>query len=219
MRLTMLAVMLAIASVAGAQNRDFLTPVEIDQLRIAQEPNERLTLYSKFALIRIDQIEQIVSSNKAGRATFIHDLLEDYTHIVDAMDTVADDALSRKLAIDKGVAAAAAAEQDFLSRLEKLRDNKPKDLARYEFALRDAIDTTGDSLELSNQDLQQRASEVAAKQKKEKDERRATMRPEEVAAEKKAEAQKTDVNKRKPPSLLKPGEKLPESNGGPAPTK
>ena len=135
------------------------------------------------------------------------------------MDTVADDALSRKLTIDKGVATVATAEKDFLSRLEKLRDEKPKDLARYEFALRDAIDTTSDSLDLSNQDLQLRASEVSAKQKKEKEERTANMRPEEVAAEKKAEVKKTDANKRKPPSLLKPGEKLPESNGGPAPTK
>ncbi len=221
MRMTIATLFLAIGSMAVAQNRDFLTAAEIDQLRLTQEPNARLTLYTKFALIRMDQIEQIAATAKTGRATFIHDLLEDYTHIVEAMDTVADDALSRKVTIDKGVAAVASAEKDFLARLTKLRDEKPKDLARYEFALRDAIDTTGDSLELSNQDLEQRTGEVTAKQKKEQEERMANMRPEEVAAEKekKAEAQRVDVNKRKRPSLLKPGETVPEVNGGPAPAK
>src|SRR5579862_2449961 len=77
-----------------AQNqRDFLTSAETDQLREIQEPNLRLQLYTKFALLRMDQIEQMVANSKPGRATFIHDLLEDYARIVDAMDTVADDAL------------------------------------------------------------------------------------------------------------------------------
>ena len=40
-----------------------------------------------------------------------------------------------------------------VTRLEKIRDAKPKDLARYEFALNDAIDTTQDSLELNQADL------------------------------------------------------------------
>ena len=188
-----------------AQNRDFLTASEIDQLRITQEPSLRMTLYTKFALLRMDELEQIVANNKAGRATFIHDLLEDYTHIIDAMDTVADDALSRKLAIDKGVSAVAAAEKDFLARLEKIRDAKPKDLARYEFVLRDAIETTSDSLDLSQQDLQKRGGEVTQKLQKSKEEREANMRPDEVAV-KKDDTKKADGPKRKVPTLRKAGE-------------
>ncbi len=94
--LTLMASLLTLP--LAAQQRDFLTPDETDQLREVQEPNARLALYSKWALLRLDEIEQMIASNKAGRATFIHDLLEDYGHIIEAMDAVADDALRRKIA-------------------------------------------------------------------------------------------------------------------------
>jgi len=195
----------------AAQQRDFLTPDEADQLREVQEPNERLKLYSKWALLRLDQIEQMVASTKAGRATFIHNLLEDYGHIIEAMDTVADDALRRKLKIDIGITALTTAEKDMMARLEKIRDSKPKDFARYEFVLSDAIETTQDSLELNEADLPGRASAIAAKDKKEQEERRATMTPAE-AAERKAEEKKDAKPTRKPPTLMRPGEKPPDPN-------
>ena len=206
----MLLVPLALLALPlAAQQRDFLTPDEADQLREVQEPNERLKLYSKWALLRLDQIEQMIASTKAGRATFIHNLLEDYGHIIEAMDTVADDALRRKLTIDIGITALTTAEKDMMARLEKIRDSKPKDFARYEFVLTDAIETTQDSLELNEADLPGRASAIAAKDKKEQEERRATMTPAE-AAERKAEDKKEGKPTRKPPTLLRPGEKLPD---------
>jgi len=208
----MLLVPLALLALPlAAQQRDFLTPDEADQLREVQEPNERLKLYSKWALLRLDQIEQMVASTKAGRATFIHNLLEDYGHIIEAMDTVADDALRRKLKIDIGITALTTAEKDMMARLEKIRDSKPKDFARYEFVLTDAIEATQDSLELNEADLPGRAAAIAAKDKKEQEERRATMTPAE-AAERKAEEKKDAKPTRKPPTLMRPGEKLPDPN-------
>jgi len=194
----------------AAQQRDFLTSDETDQLREVQEPNERLALYSKWALLRLDEIEQLIASNRPGRAAFIHDLLEDYGHIIEAMDSVADDALRRKISIDTGVTALTGSEKDMVTRLEKIRDAKPKDLARYEFALSDAIDTTQDSLELNQADLPGRAASVAAKEAKEKQERLATMTPAE-AADRKAEDKKAAPPKKKAPTLLRPGEKLPDT--------
>jgi hypothetical protein len=195
---------------AGAQQRDFLTPAEADQLREVQEPNERLKLYSKWALLRLDQVESMIASNKPGRATFIHDLLEDYGRIIEAMDAVADDALRRKLSLDVGIVALTVSEKDMMARLQKIRDSKPKDLARYEFVLTDAIESTQDSLELNQADLPGRAAAVAAKETKEKEERRATMTPAQVAAEK-TEEKKTAAPTRKAPTLRRPGETLPNS--------
>ena len=213
--LTLMAPLLTLP--LAAQQRDFLTPDEADQLREVQEPNARLGLYSKWALLRLDEIEQMMASNKAGRAVFIHDLLEDYGHIIDAMDTVADDALRRKISIDAGVAGLTTSEKNMVARLQKIRDAKPKDLARYEFALNDAIDTTQDSLDLNLADLPGRAAEIKSKDAKEQAERKANMTPAEAAQQKAAEQKAADKqatgSTRKPPTLLRPGEKLGDPNG------
>ncbi len=112
-------------------------------------------------------MQQYLSKEKPGRSALIHDTLEDYTHIIEAIDTVADDALVRKLPLDVGMKEVAAAEGEMLATLQKIEDAAPKDLARYEFVLKNAIDTTSDSKELSEEDLHTRAGELAAQEKKE----------------------------------------------------
>jgi len=191
-------------ALAQTPTRDFLTADEADQVREAQEPNLRFKLYIHFARQRIDMLQQLVKNEKPGRSALIHDLLEDYTHIIEAIDTVADDALRRKLAINVGMAAVASAEKEMATALQAIADAQPKDLARYDFVLKNAIETTSDSADLSTGDLGQRATEVAAKEEQEKKERRAAMGTKESAAQ----AAKQDATpKRKAPTLLKPGEK------------
>jgi hypothetical protein len=197
-----------------AQQRDYLTADEIDQVREAQEPNARLQLYVHFARERIAEIQQFLGKEKPGRSALIHDALEDYTHIIEAIDTVSDDGLRRKIALDVGMKAVADAEKEMLATLNKIEESDAKDLPRFEFALKAAIDTTSDSEELSQEDLHSRATDLAAKDTKEKQEKQAILGTADKDDKKTADATNTDPKdgkpKRKPPTLYKPGEKPPD---------
>jgi negative regulator of replication initiation len=199
------------AAPLAAQQRDFLTSDEVDQIREAQEPNARLTLYAKFAKERIAMVKSLVSKEKAGRSILIHDALDDYARIIDAIDDVADQALAKKTDIEKGLGQVTRMEQDALPVLKRVQDTKPKDIERYEFVLKTAIDTTRDSLNLNEGDTTKRAEDVEAREAREKRAVREAMTPKEVesrqAEERKAEQQQ---ERRRPPTLMRPGEKKQE---------
>lgn len=188
------------------EDRDFLTPNEVDQVREAQEPNDRLLLYIHFARERLDLLEQYLGQQKTGRSIFIHNTLEDYSKIIEAVDSVADDALRHNRPIDKGMIAVVNAEKEFLDKLNKIEGSEPKDLGRYKFVLEQAIDTTNDSRELSLEDSKKRGAELAAGDAKEKQEREAMMPAKEQDDRKKA-AQSEENKQKKIPSLYRPGEK------------
>ena len=209
--------LLAGAFVTGAMGRDFLSADEIDQIKEAQEPNLRLKLYASFAKLRVDLIKNLLAKDKTGRSIMVHDTLEDYSKILDAIDTVADAAAAQKTDIKLGLSAVADVEKQLLPVLKQIEESRPKDIERYEFALTQAIETTSDSLELAQQDLGKRGSDVEQRLDKQKKAVEAEMTPVEkegqkasADAKKKADEEKAaedDKPKRKPPTLLRPGEK------------
>jgi hypothetical protein len=185
--------------------RDFLSVDEADQIREAQEPNDRLKLYAHFARQRVDLVRQLLSRDKAGRSLLIHDALEEYSKILDAIDGVADDALKRKLDIKIGLGAVAKAEKEMLPLLQRFQDSQPKDLGRYDFALKQAIETTADSLELAQADTEKRGADVEARERRQKKELEGLTQTKDLEA-RKAEEKKAESSKRKAPTLKRKGE-------------
>ena len=216
-RIVLLLAALTYALPALAQRdfltRDFLTNDEIEKVRVAQEPNARLNLYILFARQRMDQLQQLLAKDKKGRSLTARELLDDYTRIIDAIDNVSNDALKRKADLAVGTSAVNTAEKKFLVQLEKIRDGAPVDLGQYEVALREAIETTSDSMELAQGDLTKRGDDLKAEAEQEK-KKVSDMIAAEDSKGKVTEAVAADLPKtedakpkRKPPTLLRPGEK------------
>jgi hypothetical protein len=199
----LIAILIACGMIA--QDRDFLTPDEADRIREVQEPNERLKLYLVFARQRVDMLKQTLAKDKAGRSKFVHDTLEDFTQIIEAIDTVADDAIKRKVDVTLGLAEVAKTEKEMLAQLEAIVQAPPKDFQRYEFVLKQAVETTQDSIELSQQDIKDRTRDVAEREQKIKTDREAMMSTEELKQKKETEKKSVD-QKKKVPTLRRKGE-------------
>jgi hypothetical protein len=192
----------------AAQDRDFLTADEASQIKEMQEPNGRIELYAKFARRRIDLVKSLLSKDKQGRAIVIHDALDDYAQILDAIDAVIDDALVRKIDVKRAMVPLSNYERDCLPLLQKIRDSQPKDLDRYDFVLKTAIDATNGALESASADLDERAKDVQHQADVEKKEIEKAQPPADKAGKQQQEDKDSATPQRKPPTLLRPGERL-----------
>src|SRR5580658_5794719 len=197
--------------------KDFLTTDEIEKVREAQVPSERLKLYTLFARQRLDQLQRLLEKEKKGRSLAARELLEDYASIIDAIDTVSDDALKRGVDITAGTVEVIGSEKRFLGQLEKIQERNPADLDLYEVALKEAIASTSDSIDLAKEDAGGRGAKLSAEDKKAKEEAEQALAAEDAKGKPPEEAKTADAKpaddkpKRKPPTLLRPGEQLPDS--------
>lgn len=204
-------VLLVLTCLPAVAQRDFLTPDEVEQLRLVQEPEPRLQLYLKFARQRVDMLEQLFARRQIGRSGLIHDTLEQVTQIVEAIDMNIDDAIRRQKPIEK-LDGVVSAQKELLAKLESMAQKEEPDRARYQFALEQAVETLRDSIEMNEQDLKERTLSVQDKEKalrEEREELLAPARKEELEKERKRiESEKQGVAPgKKKPTLLKPGEK------------
>lgn len=174
-----IVVVLLLTVVAAARRRDPLTEAESDQLReAAMQPYKRLRLFIKFADARLDAIQQLRSDPKAadGRGPRIHDLLEDFTSILDEINDNLDQYQGRaldqndRLDFRDGLKAFIAATDGFDLRLKTLRaaiqtdPQTKREAVDFQFVLQDAQDALKSSLEIAQEYLQ--AKENAPKKKK-----------------------------------------------------
>lgn len=190
--------------------RDFLSDHEVDLVRVAQDPNERIVLYLNFARLRLELVRQKLAVEETGRSIAIHRNLQEYGKIIDAIDMVVDDALVRELAIDKGIETLTKMGSEFLAEIEKIAENPPKDHFRYQFVLADAIEITADSIDLAQGELGDRKRGLVEADERDKKKRETLMTPERRADVKEVKGEqeaKEAERKRKRPSLLKPEEK------------
>jgi hypothetical protein len=179
-----LVLLLLLTVVAAAKRRDPLTEAETDKLReVATEPYKRMKLLIEFADARLLAIDQMRSDPKfaEGRGKKVHDLLEDFTAILDEINSNLDMYAGRPLNKDdkkdfrKGVKAVIEADDKFELKLRTLKsamDTDPQAKAEsqdYHYVLQDAEDALKSSADVAREymnDKDQDKDDASGKKKK-----------------------------------------------------
>jgi predicted nucleic acid-binding Zn-ribbon protein len=160
---------LLFCSASAAPRHDPLTSAEVDQLRdTAQEPDQRLKLYLKFARARLASLEQVRSDPKVtDRGQETHDRLQDFLDLYDELNDNIDTYADRKEDLRKPLKPIIEADTEFEAKLRALKNSgsvSKEELSQYEFLLTNTIDTIDNSAQDHRQLLTEQ--EEAAKHKK-----------------------------------------------------
>jgi chromosome segregation ATPase len=151
-----------------AQRRDPLNEKEVDEMReAADQPDKRLELLVKFARARMTSIDQLQANakNAKDRPMQVHDLLEDFSSILDEIDDNIDMYASHKADMRKGLMLVIEASSEWQLKLRRLKEQSPpEELDQYSFVLASASDAVNDGGEDARQELQEQNQ--LAKQKK-----------------------------------------------------
>jgi hypothetical protein len=148
-----LGVFLLTGTASSAQrHRDPFTQAEIDQIRdTSWDPQQRLTLYVKFARARLVGLEEMRSDPKTkDRAQQTHDKLDDFLLIYDELNDNIETYVDRKDDIRKPLKLIIDADTEFQAKLRALKDAadvSPEETKRYEFVLTNLLETLDTSTE------------------------------------------------------------------------
>ena len=177
-----LGLFVLVATWAAAQrHRDPFTQAEIDEIRdVSWEPEQRLSLYVKFARARLVVMEQMRSDPKTkDRPRQTHDKLDDFLLIYDELNDNIDTYVDRKNDIRKPLKVIIDADTEFQAKLLALRDAagvSAEEAKQYEFVLTNALDTVDGSVEEHRKLLVEQ--QEAAKHRKKSDEKPSVGNPE-----------------------------------------
>jgi hypothetical protein len=162
------SVLLIVAGTGSAQKRDPLNEKEIDEMRESADwPNKRLEVMVKFARARMSAIEQLQADGKNAkdRPMQIHDLLEDFSALMDEIEDNVEMYGSHKADMRKGLTLVIEANSEWQLKLRRLKEQSPpEELDQYSFVLANATDAVRDMGDDTRKELQQQND--LAKQKK-----------------------------------------------------
>lgn len=140
------ALLLMVAANAPAQGKDYLTGIEADKIREAEQPNERIRLFLGFAADRLKKFNYENGRSIADRRRNdrLSALLEAYSGCMDDASDLIQLGRTKQQDIVAGVREMQAKGKEFLAELEKLAA-AGEDLP-YKESLNDAIQATKDAL-------------------------------------------------------------------------
>jgi hypothetical protein len=151
-----------------AQRRDPLNDKEIDEMReSADQPDQRLELMVKFARDRMSAIDKLQADGKNAkdRPMQVHDLLEDFTSLLDEIEDNVEMYASHKADMRKGLTLLLEANSEWQLKLRRLKEQSPpEELEQFSFVLANAKDAVTDMADDTREELQEQND--LARQKK-----------------------------------------------------
>jgi len=180
LRIVILALLCFLAIPLSAQlgGREPLDETEINKLReVAQEPDKRLKLMVEFARARLAAIDQLRGDphSAAARGPRVHDLLEDFTKLVDEIGDNIDDYAARKYDLRKALKTVIEGDTEFQLKLRTLKEQGAGAGAKagtetgdYSFVLQNAAEAVDMSLDDSRKLLAEQATTFKDEIKKKK---------------------------------------------------
>lgn len=167
----MALVLLASMPRLSGQKRDPLNEKEIDEMReTADWPNKRLEAMVNFTRARMTSIEQLEGNGKTAkdRPMQIHDLLEDFTALLDEIGDNIDMYSSHKADMRKGLTLLIEANSEWQLKLRHLKEQSPpEELDQYSFVLTNATEAVKDMADDARKELQEQ-NELAKEKKLQK---------------------------------------------------
>jgi hypothetical protein len=156
---SILLLLCAVVPCGWAQRRDPLNDKEIDQMReSADSPDKRLELMVNFARARVTAIDRLRADPKAAqdRPMQVHDLLQDFTALLDEIGDNMDMYSSRHADMRKGLRLLIEASSEWQLKLRALKEQSPpEELEQFSFVLANASDAVKDTADSARQQLQQ----------------------------------------------------------------
>jgi hypothetical protein len=142
----------------AAQHQDPLNEKEVDEMReVADYPDKRIELMIGFARARMASIQQLSAVPKSAkdRPVQIHDLLQDFTTLLDEIDDNIDMYASHKTDMRKGLKLLIEADSEWQIQLRSLKQKSPpEELDQYSFVLTNATDAVKDTADSARKELQ-----------------------------------------------------------------
>jgi chromosome segregation ATPase len=154
------------------KHRDPLTNDEVEKIReVTDQPEKRILLYVQFAKARMLAIEQLRADNKlkTDRGKQIHDLLEDFTAIVDELDNNIDMFERQHEDLRKALKQVVEAYTDWQLKLRAIKEAtyvSKEEAHAYDFPLESAIDSVNSELDGARETLEKQNKDSKELKKK-----------------------------------------------------
>jgi len=155
-----LLVAVALGVAAGREKADYLSDEEVDQLREAQDPSERIEKYMLFAQVRLERFDDY--RNRPPNPDYdipgyLNTQLDQYIHITDALKDWIEDHFDRHDDMRAGLKKVLEMGPHQLDQMRHMEESSDPYASAYRRSLSDAIDDFSDALDGASKALSEQS--------------------------------------------------------------